>query len=275
MRVDMKILLLWALAGVCVLAQQTNRYETREKFDFNGPNKFYMGRQIAHVMGHQAADWLERPERELEEKPDQMIESLGLKPGNVVADIGAGTGYITWRMAKKIGPDGKVYAVEIQQEMLDLLSENMKKRGVTNFVQTLGTETDPKLPTNSLDLIIMVDVYHEFSHPFEMTDAMVKALKVGGRLAFVEFKKEDPTVPIKEVHKMSVAQVKTEMAVHPLEYSQTVTNLPWQHVIIFKKTNVLRRSGVDLNSAPIVPSLSNGQARISFRGAEKNIFKPK
>jgi ubiquinone/menaquinone biosynthesis C-methylase UbiE len=224
------------LTAIGGLAQETNRYETRPAADPNGIAKYYMGRQIAHVMGHQAADWLERPNRELEEKTDAMIESLNLKPGDVVADIGAGTGYITWRMAKKVAPNGKVYAVEIQQEMLDLLSENMKKRGITNVVQALGTITDPKLPTNTLDLIIMVDVYHEFSHPFEMTEAMVRALKIGGRLAFVEFKKEDPNVAIKEVHKMSEAQVKKEMSIHPLQHSQTVTNLPLQHVIIFKKS---------------------------------------
>lgn len=263
------MLLLWALS-VCIFAQPANRYETREAIDRNGINKFYMGRQIAHVMGHEGADWLERPTRELEEKPDQMVEALGLKPGEVVADIGAGTGYITWRMAKKVGPHGKVYAVEIQQEMLDLLSSNMKERGVTNIVQALGTEMDPKLPPNALDLIIMVDVYHEFSFPFEMTEAMCKALKPGGRLALVEFKKEDPTVPIKEVHKMSEAQVKKEMSVHPLEHSKTVTNLPWQHVIIFKKTNVERRTGVNLNGAPAVPSKSTNPPRIIVEGVDQN-----
>jgi ubiquinone/menaquinone biosynthesis C-methylase UbiE len=214
-----------------------DRYETRPEFDRDGINKFYMGRQIAHVMGHQAADWLERPERQAEEQTDKMIESLGLKPGDMVADIGAGTGYISWRMAKKIEPGGKVYAVEIQQEMLDLLSANMKKRGITNVVQTLGTITDPKLPTNALDLIIMVDVYHEFDFPFEMTEAMVRSLKPGGRLVFVEFREEDASVPIKPVHKMSEAQVKKEMALFPLQHSQTITNLPWQHVIIFKKNS--------------------------------------
>jgi precorrin-6B methylase 2 len=263
-----RIFILWLLS-VCVLAQ-TNRYETREAVDRNGINKFYMGRQIAHVMGHEGADWLERPTRELEEKPDQMVEALGLKPGDVVADIGAGTGYITWRMAKKVGPNGKVYAVEIQQEMLDLLSANMKERGVTNVVQTLGTEMDPKLPANALDLIIMVDVYHEFSYPFEMTEAMCKALKIGGRLAFVEFKKEDPAVPIKEVHKMSEAQVKKEMTPNPLEHSQTVTNLPWQHVVIFKKTTVERREGIDLHSAPVVPSDSNKKAKVTIEGVNRN-----
>ncbi len=212
------------------------RYEFRPAADPNGIPKYYMGRQIAHVMGHQGADWLERPERELEEKTDQMIELLGLKPGDNAADIGAGTGYVTWRMAKKVGPGGKVYAVEIQQEMLDLLSMNMKKRGVTNVVQALGTVTDPKLPANALDLIIMVDVYHEFDHPHEMGEAMARALKPGtGRLVFVEFRQEDPNVPIKEIHKMSEAQVKKEMTALPLEHTTTFTNLPWQHVIVFTK----------------------------------------
>jgi ubiquinone/menaquinone biosynthesis C-methylase UbiE len=214
-----------------------DRYELRPGEDPNGIDKYYMGRQIAHVMGHQGADWLERPTREAEEHTDEMINLLGPKPGENVADIGAGTGYITWRMAKKVAPTGNVYAAEIQQEMLDLLSQNMKQRGISNVVQTLGTVSDPGLPTNTLDLILMVDVYHEFDHPYEMAEAMVRSLKTGGRLVFVEFRKEDPNVPIKEVHKMSVAQVKKEMSVQQLQYSETLTNLPWQHVIIFKKTD--------------------------------------
>jgi SAM-dependent methyltransferase len=181
-------------------------------------------------------------------------------------------------MAKKVAP-GKVYAVEIQQEMLDLLGENMKQRGISNVVQTLGTVSDPKLPANAIDLIILVDVYHEFDHPYEMTDAMVKSLKPGGRLVFVEFKKEDPNVPIKEVHKMSEAQVKKEMAIFPLQHSQTFTNLPWQHVIVFKK-NMTRgdvislqkntRSGVDLLSAPKVPSLPTAPARVRIENTTAN-----
>ncbi len=222
---------------ICNALAQTPRYDKRPAEDPNGIAKYYMGRQIAHVMGHQAADWLERPSREAEEHTDEMINALNLKPGENVADIGAGTGYITWRMAKKIAPAGKVYAVEIQQEMLDLLGANMKTRAITNVIPILGTVSDPKLPTNSLDLIIMVDVYHEFDFPYEMTDNMVKSLKPGGRLVFIEFRKEDPRVPIKEVHKMSEAQVKREMSIHPLQHSQTLTNLPWQHIIIFKKTN--------------------------------------
>lgn len=216
-------------------AQSTNRYELRPGQDPNGIDKYYMGRQIAHIMGHQGADWLERPQRAEEEQTDKMIELLALKPGEMAADIGAGTGYITWRMANKVAPTGKVYAVEIQQEMLDLLAANMKNRGVSNVIQHLGAVTDPKLPAKALDLILMVDVYHEFDHPYEMTESMVRSLKPGGRLVFVEFRKEDPNVPIKLVHKMSEEQVKKEMAVHPLEFSQNYTNLPWQHVLVFKK----------------------------------------
>lgn len=230
----MKQLLLTFLFAAAAFAQSTNRYESRETFDRDGPNRFYMGRQLAHVMGHQAAGWLERPEREQEEQTETMVGLLNLKPGENVADIGAGTGYIARRMAKRVNP-GKVYCVEIQQEMLDLLAVEMKKASVTNFVSVLGTIEDPKLPTNALDLIIMVDVYHEFSHPYEMGEKMAAALKKGGRLVFVEFRKEDPNVPIKEVHKMTEAQVKKEMSIFPLEHSVTHTNLPWQHVIVFKK----------------------------------------
>lgn len=266
--------LLFVFGNVAAFA--ADRYDVRPADDPNGIAKYYMGRQIAHVMGHQAADWLERPSREEEERTDDMINLLSLKPGENVADIGAGTGYVTRRMAKKIAPNGKVYAVEIQQEMLDLLSANMKQRGLTNIVPILGTVTDPKLPTNALDLIILVDVYHELDHPYEMTEAMVRSLKPGGRLVFIEFRKEDPNVPIKEVHKMSEAQVKKEMSVHPLEYSQTLTNLPIQHVIIFKKTSEQKpRAGVDGVSAPTVPSLSKRAAKITIGSTTANFFSPK
>ncbi len=254
-------------------AKATNYYELKPGADRDGIDKYYMGRQIAHVMGHQAADWLERPTREQEEHTEEMIGLLNLKPGEDVADIGAGTGYISWRMAKKVAP-GKVYAVEIQQEMLDLLGANMKERGITNIVQTLGTITDPKLPTNAIDLIIMVDVYHEFDHPYEMTEAMVRSLKVGGRLVFVEFRKEDPHVPIKEVHKMSEAQVKKEMSIFPLAHAQTFTNLPWQHVIVFTKNPSLRtnmRTGADLGPGPTVrPAGSPTPARVKIGNTSAN-----
>ncbi|HXG11581.1 MAG TPA: methyltransferase domain-containing protein [Gemmataceae bacterium] len=211
------------------------RYEYRKEHDPNGTGKFYMGREIALVMGHQAAGWLERPQREREEQPAKLLEVLKLQPGQVVADVGAGSGYLTFRLAEKVGPTGKVLAVDIQPEMLDLIRQRMKARGVTNIEPIQGTATDPKLPAASVDLILMVDVYHEFSHPWEMTVAMVRALKPGGRMVFVEYRLEDPQVPIKLVHKMSEKQVLKEMAPHPLRHVATVGVLPWQHIIIFEK----------------------------------------
>ena len=214
---------------------RTSRYEDREPHDPNGIGRFYLGREIAQVMGHQAADWLERPEREAEEKPDLLVETLRLKSGDVVADIGAGTGYYSWRMAKIVSDKGLVYAVDIQQEMLDLLAKRMAERRITNVKGVLGTITDPKLLPRSVDLVLMVDVYHEFDHPFEMMQAICHALKPDGRVVFVEFRAEDPKVPIKEVHKMSEAQVRKEMSAQPLEWVETIATLPWQHIIVFKK----------------------------------------
>jgi precorrin-6B methylase 2 len=210
-------------------------YEFRKDHDPDGTGKFYMGREIAEVMGHEGAGWLERPERVKEEEPAKLLKALELKPGMVVADIGAGSGYYTFSVAKRVGPKGKVLAVDIQKEMLDLIRKRMKKLKVTNVEPILGKVADPQLKDNSIDLIFMVDVYHEFSHPFEMTTAMVKALKPGGRLIFVEFRLEDPKVPIKLVHKMTQKQVIREMAPHPLKHLKTVGTLPWQHVIVFEK----------------------------------------
>ena len=216
-------------------AATSPRYELRSEHDPNGIGKFYMGREIAHVMGHQAADWLERPEREDEEKPELVLQALQLRPGEAVADIGAGSGYFSWRMAKAVGPTGKVYGVDIQPEMLDLLAKNMAQRGLTNVIPVRGTADDTRLPTNSVDLAIMVDVYHEFSHPFEMMQSIVRALKPGGRVVFVEYRAEDPAVPIKRVHKMSEAQVRKEMEPLLLEWVETSTALPRQHIIVFRK----------------------------------------
>ena len=212
-------------------------YETRKEHDPDGIGKFYMGREIAHVMGYLAAGWLDRPEREKEEQTSKMIEALKLKPGDVVADVGAGSGTITFRLCDKVGPKGKVHAVDVQKEMVDLLKQRAKARKLANIEIVQGTETDPKLPAAAIDLILMVDVYHEFSHPFEMTEAMVKALKPGGRMVFVEFRMEDPKVPIKLVHKMSEAQVKKELGQPEfgLKWKETINVLPWQHVIVFEK----------------------------------------
>jgi len=211
-----------------------SRYEYRPA-SRDGIGKFYLGREIAHVMGHQAAEWLERSEREEEERPSLAIAALKLKPGDVVADIGCGTGYFSWRMAKLVGAKGRVYGVEIQQEMLDLLAANMKQRGVSNVVGVLGTIADPKLPPRSVDLVLMVDVYHEFDHPFEMMRGVCAALKPGGRVAFVEYRGEDPTVPIKPLHKMTEAQVRKEMGAQPLDWVETIRTLPRQHIIVFRR----------------------------------------
>jgi ubiquinone/menaquinone biosynthesis C-methylase UbiE len=211
------------------------RYETKKDHDPDGIGKFYMGREIAQVMGHQAADWLERPEREREEESSKLWKMLKVKEGDIVADLGAGSGYHTFKLAEMTGAKGKVYAVDIQKEMLDIIRARIKMGKVKNVVPTKGTEKDPKLPDESLDMILMVDVYHEFSYPFEMTEAMVKALKAGGRLIFVEFRLEDPKVPIKLVHRMSEKQVLKEMEPHALKYVETLNDLPWQHVIIFEK----------------------------------------
>ncbi|MEP6755590.1 MAG: methyltransferase domain-containing protein [Chthonomonadales bacterium] len=211
------------------------KYEPRDDHDPDGIGIFYMDREIAQVMGHQAADWLDRPEREKEEAPTLLVKSLRLKPGMVVADIGAGSGYLSFKMAKFIAPGGKVYAEDIQQEMLDIVKSKAKLQKVTNVVPWMGTVTDPKLPASSVDLMIMVDVYHEFDHPYEMIQNMVKCLKKGGRIAFVEYRKEDESVPIKPLHKMSEKQVKKEMALFPLKWAQTIHVLPRQHIIIFEK----------------------------------------
>jgi precorrin-6B methylase 2 len=213
----------------------TPRYETRKDHDPDGIGKFYMGREIAQVMGHLAAEWLERPEREQEERPSKLLDALQIHPGDVIADIGAGSGYLTFRLAKRTGPKGKVLAVDIQPEMLALIRQRMKATGVTNIDLIQGTESDPKLPANSTDLILMVDVYHEFSYPWEMTTAMVRALKPGGRLVFVEYRKEDPEVPIKLVHKMTERQVLKEMSAHALTWVKTMGILPRQHIIVFRK----------------------------------------
>jgi precorrin-6B methylase 2 len=212
------------------------RYETRAEHDPDGIGKFYKGREIAWIMGHQAAGWLERPEREKEEAPTKLIKALDVKADMVIADVGAGSGYHTFRLAPLVGEKGKILAVDIQQEMLDLMKKKAEKQGVKNVELVKGTESDPKLPKDSVDLILLVDVYHEFSHPYEMAEKMVASLKPGGRIAFVEFRLEDDAVPIKIVHKMSERQVILEMAeFEDMEHDKTIGTLPWQHIVVFKK----------------------------------------
>lgn len=201
----------------------------------DGIGKAYMGREIAHVMGYRGASWLERPERMAEERPDLVLAALDLKPGMVVADLGAGSGYYSWRMGEKVGKVGTVYAVDVQPEMVKLLEKQIAARGAANVKPVLGTPTDPRLPAGQLDLVVMVDVYHELEFPFEMLAAIVRALKPGGRVAFVEYRGNDPSVPIKALHTMTEAQVRKEASVQGLEWEKTVSKLPWQQVVLFRK----------------------------------------
>jgi precorrin-6B methylase 2 len=210
-------------------------YETRAIHDPDGTGKFYMGREIAQVMGPGGIDWLERPTREDEERPTMVIAALGLRGGEVVADLGAGSGYFSFRIAPKVGKAGKVLAVDIQDEMLETIRQRATKLKVTNVQAVKGSETDPHLPVEGVDLVLMVDVYHELAYPYEVMTKVREALKPGGRAVFVEYRKEDPSVDIKLVHKMTVDQLEKEMKVIGLAHVQTVETLPLQHIVIFKK----------------------------------------
>lgn len=200
----------------------------------DGIGKYYMERQISHVMGHLGASWLERPEREAEEKTSLLVKNLELQSTDVVADIGAGTGYFTFRMAPLV-PEGKVLAVDIQPEMLEIIEERKKKQHIENVELILGEETSPNLPENAVDCVLYVDVYHELSYPREMMENIYRALKPKGRVILVEYRLEDPAVPIKRLHKMSEAQCKKEMKAVGLSFVENRDILPWQHFMVFEK----------------------------------------
>jgi ubiquinone/menaquinone biosynthesis C-methylase UbiE len=193
------------------------------------------GRVYAQTMGVQGAPWLERAEREREEDPDLAIRLIRIQKGWTVADVGAGSGYYTLRLARAVGPMGKVYANDVQPGMLDLLQKNVAKARVMNVVPVLGSIDDPKLPAGSIDLAIMVDVYHEFSQPQKMLQNLREALKPDGRLVLLEYRAEDPNVPILREHKMSKAQVKQELEHEGFKQSRVFDDLPWQHLFIFTK----------------------------------------
>jgi len=186
-------------------------------------------------MGFGGASWLERSEREPEENPEKAIRTFDLKPGMMVADVGAGTGYFTVKMAKLVAPNGKVYASDIQQPMLDALKSRLKDDKIANVELVRGTYTDPKLPEGKLDLILMVDVYHEFSEPQAMLRKMKAALAAEGRLVLLEYRKEDPSVPIRPEHKMSVAEVRAELEAEGFRLDKIDESLPRQHIFFFKK----------------------------------------
>ncbi|PMB44577.1 SAM-dependent methyltransferase [Fischerella thermalis CCMEE 5205] len=209
-------------------------YEQRQLHNPDGIGKYYMGREIAKVMGHTGAAWLERPSRETEEKPSKILDALDLKSTDVVADIGAGTGYLSFRIAPKV-PQGKVLAVDIQPEMLDIINFFKQELNVTNVEAVLATPTNPNLPPASVDLALMVDAYHEFEYPREVMQAIVKALKPDGRVVLVEYRGENPLIMIKGLHKMTQKQVKKEMQAVGLVWRETKNLLPQQHLMVFAK----------------------------------------
>jgi len=201
----------------------------------DGIGKVYMGREIAQVMGHEGAYWLERPSRELQEHPQTVVELLDLEADAVVADIGAGTGYMTVRLAEQV-PQGKVFAVDVQPEMLDRLAERIKEQSISNVALIQGEENNPHLPPDSIDLALMVDAYHEFAYPHEMMQHLREALKPGGRVVLAEYRAENPLVLIKRLHKMSEKQVKREMRAARLTWLKTDESLPQQHLLFFEKS---------------------------------------
>lgn len=193
------------------------------------------GRRYAMTMSYLGADWLERSERVQEEEPDIALDAIKLLPGSTVADVGAGSGYMTVKMAGRVGPTGKVYANDIQPQMLAMLRQRLDKEKIANVELVLGTYDDPKLPANTVDLILMVDVYHEFSQPQRMLQRMRESLKTGGRLVLLEYRKEDPSIPIRPDHKMSVAEAKAEVEAEGFTLSSVDERLPRQHILIFTK----------------------------------------
>ena len=217
------------------LAAENPGYIEDQSRRTTGIGKFYMGREISFVMGHQAAGWLNRPGRIQEEMPDEVVANMKLEPTHVVADIGAGSGYFSFRIAKLV-PEGKVLAVDIQQEMLDIVEATKAKEDVTNIEGVKGAIDNPNLPMNSIDAAIMVDAYHEFSNPFEMINGIYNALRPGGRIFLLEYRGEDASVPIRPLHKMTQEQVIKEMGVFGLEWTETLDFLPWQHMMVFTKT---------------------------------------
>jgi ubiquinone/menaquinone biosynthesis C-methylase UbiE len=202
--------------------------------DVNGINKWYMGRQIAQVMSHYGIEWLEREERDKEENTSLLLKNLNVQPGMMIADIGAGSGYHSSLLSKMVG-SGKVYAVDVELEMIAFLKDRIKTEKTKNVVPVLSTEQTVGLPANSIDLMLLVDVYHEFSYPYEMGVAMLEALKPGGKLVLVEFRTEDEMVPIKTIHKMSEQQAVREFKAAGFIFEKNISNLPWQHCMVFRK----------------------------------------
>lgn len=207
---------------------------TYKRGDYNGIGKWYMGREVAYVMGFQGINWLERSEREIEEGVSTLIKNMEIKTDDTIADIGAGSGYHVFRMAP-LAENGLVYAVDIQPEMLEAIELKKRSKRVSNVETVLGSEKSINLPKNSLDKILLVDVYHEFSYPAEMVGSIKNALKSNGQLFLIEYRGEDSSVPIKKIHKMTVKQSIKEMEAAGFRLKENIDNLPWQHCMIFEK----------------------------------------
>jgi precorrin-6B methylase 2 len=225
--------LLLLIGGLATAADP--HYETRAQHDPDGIGKFYLGREIAHVMGPGGVPWLERAERELEERPQMLIDALEIKPGQTIADLGAGSGYYSFRIAPLVGGQGKVLAIDVEPRMLRIVSERARRDRVPNVFTVLSTASDPNLPANSVDLLFMVDVYHELEFPLEMMQKVREALQPGGRVALIEYRAEDPKVMIKAVHKMTERQIVRELTAAGFRHQKTVRTLPLQHLVIFQK----------------------------------------
>lgn len=225
--------LLLVLCVGCTAAPPSSSYSYK-KPSSDGIGKVYLGREISQVMGHQGAYWLERPGRAKEERPDLAVAALELQPTDTVADIGAGTGYMSLRLAAQV-PEGQVYAVDLQPEMIDLLSDTLAAENIDNVVPVQATEDSPQLPPEQIDLALMVDAYHEFAYPREVMGALRDSLRPGGQVVLAEYRAENPLIMIKRLHKMSEKQVKREMAAVGLEWVKTDERLPQQHLLFFQK----------------------------------------
>lgn len=227
--------LLLCPAGAAI-ADELPLYQHRRSPSADGIGKVYLGREIAQVMGHQGAAWLERPSRLQEENPQALVQALDLQPTDVVADIGAGTGYMSFRLADRV-PQGHVLAVDVQPEMLDILNVLKQEYQMKNVEPRLGSPTNPHLAQHSIDWAIMVDAYHEFEFPYEMMTAIAQALKPNGHVALVEYRGENPLIPIKRLHKLTQRQARKEMAAVGLTWLETKHVLPQQHIMVFGKSS--------------------------------------
>lgn len=209
---------------------------TYEPGSVNGIGKWFMGREIAHVMGFQGMEWLNRPEREQEENVSRLLKNMNIQPTDVIADIGAGSGYHVFKMTPQV-PEGTVYAVDIQEEMLAEMRRIQQNTGITNLNLVKGTSQSVNLPENTIDKVLMVDVYHEFDFPLEMLESIAKAMKSDAKLYLIEYRGEDPGIPIKTIHKMTRVQAVKELNAAGFTLLENKSNLPWQHCMIFQKKN--------------------------------------